>query len=337
MRPEISVIVPVYNAEAYLERCVNSILRQDFSNFELLLIDDGSAAACAGLCDALARKDSRIRVFHRENGGTSAARNDGIAKAAGRFLIFADSDDYVLDTWLSALYASAVATNADIVKSGVYLVTESDYSEESGGRVHVPAEPLQAIRYEKGTITDFEFLKNLAEGGYGAVWNQLVKAELFQNCRFWEGHLAEDIKICAELCQIADRIERVDAIGYCYVQHPTSQLHIAAESFVADNMDFWLELSQVFRNKYHCRERSDFAKAYAVRCFLAHSCSSVRIDENFESDAFWDKWEKLRKNHVTFRLVFRYLEPRLAAQYVVFAVSPCLYKTVMHFLKHNGK
>ena len=337
MNPEISVIIPVYNTEAYLERCVNSILRQCFLNFEILLIDDGSAAACADLCDVLASKDGRIRAFHRKNGGISAARNDGIEKALGRYLAFADSDDYVLDTWLSDMYAVAVETDADIVKSGVYLVTEADYSEEPGGKVCIPTEPLQIIRLESGTITALEFLKNLTRDGYGAVWNQLVRAELFQSCRFWEGHLAEDVKICSELCQIAGRIERVNTIGYCYVQHPESLVHIASEDFVVDNIDFWLKLSQVFWEKYHCPECSDFAKAYAARIFLAHSCSSARIDENFKSDAFWNKRNKLKKNHVNFLVVARYLEPRLVAQYAVFSISPKLYRIIIHFLKHNEK
>lgn len=335
MSIEISIIVPVYNAEKYLERCVNSILRQSFSDFELLLIDDGSKAPCAELCDILAARDSRIRVFHTKNGGTSAARNWGLDNASGRYIAFADSDDYVLDNWLTDMYRTAVLTDADFVKSGVYLVSPDDYSETKDGMIQVPIHPLETIQYQCSTLSDFDFLKNLAVGGYGAVWNQLIRAELFRSFRFPVGKLAEDVKICAELCQAAQHIERIDSIGYCYVQYPTSQLHLASESFVEDNIDTWLWLSHIYLEKYGSRERSNFAKAYAVNGFFAHSCSSVRINTNYGTEDFLRKWSKL-KTQVTYREIAPYLSPRIRIQYLVFSISPKLYKLLMNLLKNHG-
>lgn len=93
--PQISIVVPVYNVEKYLERCIDSILAQTFTDFELLLINDGSKDSSGLICDKYAEKDSRIRVFHKENGGVSRARNLGISNARGRWLCFIDSDDWV--------------------------------------------------------------------------------------------------------------------------------------------------------------------------------------------------------------------------------------------------
>ena len=99
--PEISVIVPAYNTKQYLPRCIDSILSQSFSNFELPLIDDGSTDGGGKICDAYAEKDSRIRVFHKENGGASSARNLGLDKARGEWITFVDSDDFVEKDYFS--------------------------------------------------------------------------------------------------------------------------------------------------------------------------------------------------------------------------------------------
>ena len=102
--PEISVIVPVYKVEKYLHRCVDSILPQTFTDFELILVDDGSPDKCGSICDEYAEKDPRVRVIHKPNGGVSSARNAGIDAAQGNWITFVDSDDYVTETYLEDLY-----------------------------------------------------------------------------------------------------------------------------------------------------------------------------------------------------------------------------------------
>ena len=106
---KISIVVPVYNAEKELQRCVDSIFRQSFSNWELLLIDDGSRDSSSALCDRLGAQDTRVRVWHKENGGVSSARNLGICKAEGEYLFFTDSDDTLFPDTLATLYQKAPA------------------------------------------------------------------------------------------------------------------------------------------------------------------------------------------------------------------------------------
>lgn len=114
----ISVIMPVYNSEKYLSACVESILMQDFDDYELLLIDDGSTDGSPSICDAFAEKDSRVRVFHKENGGICEARNFGMERARGRYIAFSDHDDIVLPGFLSENYRALEESQADIVKFG---------------------------------------------------------------------------------------------------------------------------------------------------------------------------------------------------------------------------
>ena len=123
MFPKISIIVPVYNTEQYLPRCLNSILSQSFIDFELLLVDDGSIDGSGSICDKYAAKDNRVRVFHKENGGVSSARNLGLDEAKGEWICFVDSDDEMLPNGLQTL-ANGICDEVDIVMGGYEEVDE---------------------------------------------------------------------------------------------------------------------------------------------------------------------------------------------------------------------
>lgn len=122
--PEISVIVPVYNVEQYLAECISSILSQTFTDFELLLVDDGSPDRCGEICDEYAGKDKRVRVFHQENAGLSCARNKGLEHASGTYIAFVDSDDYVGTDYLKHLYEERPLNLDSIVVQGFTIVSE---------------------------------------------------------------------------------------------------------------------------------------------------------------------------------------------------------------------
>ena len=117
-QPLISVIVPVYNVENYLPRCLDSIINQTYTNLEILLVDDGATDNSGKLCDEYAQKDNRIRVFHKENGGVSSARNMGLDNATGEYIAFVDSDDYIDKCMYEIMLNSSVQNNADIVVCG---------------------------------------------------------------------------------------------------------------------------------------------------------------------------------------------------------------------------
>ncbi len=186
MEPLISVIVPIYNVEAYLSRCVDSLLGQSYRNLEIILVDDGSPDGCAAICDAYAEGDKRVRVIHQENRGLSGARNAGIEMAQGDYLAFVDSDDYVSGEFIRELYEAIRETGCQIAQSRF---------------AYVRGEPLsgQGSAFRKLEIyRERELMEKLygpeEESVFFVVaWNKLYRRELFQTgIRYPEGRIHED-------------------------------------------------------------------------------------------------------------------------------------------------
>ena len=188
LSPEISVIVPVYKAEKYLHRCVDSILAQTFTKFELILVDDGSPDGSGALCDEYAQKDSRVRVIHKENGGVASARQCGIDNATGTYTIHADPDDWVEPTMLEELYNKAIAENADMVICDFYVNIIS-------GNIY----RTQMIEDTK-TIKVLDDLLN--HKLHGSLWNKLIRRSCYtdNNVKFTEDlNYCEDYLICVKI------------------------------------------------------------------------------------------------------------------------------------------
>ena len=129
--PLISVIVPIYNVEPYIHKCIDSIVSQTFADFELILVDDGSPDNCGKICDEYAKKDSRVHVIHKKNGGLASARNAGIDVAKGKYISFVDSDDYLDIDFLSAYYNAINDRDVDIVHSGLRYMPSGNELKES--------------------------------------------------------------------------------------------------------------------------------------------------------------------------------------------------------------
>ena len=130
MRDLVSVVVPIYNVQDYLEKCIDGILKQTYDNLEIILVDDGSPDECGQICDAYALKDKRIHVFHKENGGLSDARNYGMKEATGKYITFIDSDDFIHARFIEILLRIAKEKQADIVVGDFFLFQESDKCQE---------------------------------------------------------------------------------------------------------------------------------------------------------------------------------------------------------------
>ena len=180
--PIISIIVPIYNAEKYLYRCIDSILAQSFTDFELLLIDDGSTDKSGRICDEYIQKDFRVRVFHKENGGVSSARNLGLDYAKGKWIAFVDSDDEVSELYLFNLISHAQNRKVDLV------ISYSVMQDSLGNRVKE--------KYPENLIEDdYSLLFSCNElNWHTSPWSKLFKSSLCKELRFVEGmHLGEDL------------------------------------------------------------------------------------------------------------------------------------------------
>lgn len=159
--PKVSIIVPVYNTEKYLERCINSITAQTLSEIEIIIVDDGSKEECALLCDELAKKDQRIKVVHKINGGLGFARNSGIGASIGEYVGFVDSDDYIEPSMYEKLYNSAIQNSADIAISGICFVGGNTFGKEG--------EYTKKNYFEKDTVFQNDEMKKLLLGVIGAL------------------------------------------------------------------------------------------------------------------------------------------------------------------------
>ncbi|MBO7253358.1 MAG: glycosyltransferase family 2 protein [Oscillospiraceae bacterium] len=208
---EISVIVPVYKVEAYLERCVSSILRQSFSDFELILVDDGSPDNCPQMCDAYALRDSRIHVIHQKNSGLSAARNAGIdwvqAHSSSNWIAFVDSDDWVHEDYLMLLYEAVRETGCQISCCG--------FVKTSGEPIAEPVGEYRVMTAEDFYCTNFGGL-----GGEAPIaWNKLYAKSLFGDIRYPLGKLHEDEFTTYRLVFSTDKIAYNPAALYAYYQN----------------------------------------------------------------------------------------------------------------------
>ena len=219
MNDKISVIVPVYKVEKYLDRCVQSIAEQTYENLEIILVDDGSPDCCGALCDAWARKDSRVKVVHKENGGLSSARNAGVAVSTGAYVGFVDSDDYIHPQMYEKLYAALAETGADISICGCeYVDGETDLPDlDMRRRSPLKEEVLsQKQAYHKiSHIVD-------GYGFYVTAWNKLYPRWIFDRLQFKEGFVHEDEFFVHHLFGCCSRIATIPDALYMYVQRSGS-------------------------------------------------------------------------------------------------------------------
>ena len=214
--PVISVIVPVYKTEEYLSKCIESILSQSFTDFELLLIDDGSPDRCGEICEEYARKDSRIRVFHQENRGNSAACNLGLDNSCGKYIVFVDSDDWVLPDYLQALYADVcVYPGIGLIIHGMKRVTtrKEPLSDLVAPEVYLPQAQIGKA------FTDY----NIAEMGYivSKIYDKSVLDA--HHIRLDESiHFREDLLLMYQYLFYCDYIYTRPVTNYVYLIRPFS-------------------------------------------------------------------------------------------------------------------
>lgn len=181
-RPLITVVVPIYNVEAYLDECVQSILKQTYHNLEIILVDDGSPDRCGEMCDWYAQRDARVKVIHQENRGLSGARNAGIDIATGEYITFVDSDDYLREDMIEALHMESVQHGAEMVTAAFESFSEDGRKATNphGGKIFV---------YSKEEALDcFLFNDYLTP----CVWGKLYAISVWKDVRCPEGKLFED-------------------------------------------------------------------------------------------------------------------------------------------------
>lgn len=263
MNPRISIIVPVYNTERWLHRCVDSILAQTYTDFELLLIDDGSNDNSGAICDEYAIKDKRVKVFHKSNGGVSSARNLGLDNARGEWITFVDGDDWLEPNAVNDLIDKSMTTDADIVFCDFWF----DYPEH---RI--------THRLYDWTKQGAAGLNEYIATTWTCLWGSIQKKQLYvenglrspESIRF-----CEDFHLIVRLCFFANKISKVTKPLYHYRQQASSVIHNLNKSTQEDERLVYSDIIEFF--KKHDSYMS-YKKSMAWRTIRASA--HYAIDEN---------------------------------------------------------
>ena len=204
--PKVSVIVPVYKVEPYLNKCIDSIIAQTFSDIEIILVDDGSPDRCGEICDEYAKIDPRIKVIHKQNEGPGIARNAGIDMASGDYITFVDSDDWIKPNMYQLLVDSIISNEADIAICGYFYEFERNGTQ------------VTEVIDQPRVFNKIEALEYLFNSDYcqNYLVNKLYKATLFQNIRISDGILCEDLDIQYKLFARSEKAVYIAEALYCY-------------------------------------------------------------------------------------------------------------------------
>lgn len=208
-QPLISVIVPVYNVESYLNQCVDSILSQTYDNLEVILVDDGSPDNCGIICDDYARKDDRIKVIHKENGGLSSARNAGMKFVSGDFVGFVDSDDWLAKDTYEYCLSKLDDNGCDAILFNSILTSDRSKTLE-------PIDDFATVIKGRNEILDFFMYNSTKSSRWYSVWGGLYKRELVEGITFREGKLYEDIDWKYKVIERAQNLLVTNQIKYFY-------------------------------------------------------------------------------------------------------------------------
>ena len=222
---KISIIIPVYNVEKYLSKCLDSVINQIYKNLEIILIDDGSPDNCGKICDEYAKKDSRIKVIHKENGGVSSARNIGLDIATGDYIGFIDSDDYIELDMFECLVNSIIKYNLDICECNFIIEEKNNIS-------------YVKCKYEN-ILENRDVIKNfLSDNIRPETCNKLYKKELFDNIRFDTNIiLGEDAFINYQIMKRASKIYNINQYKYHYVKREGSAMNSSITKKSLGNID----------------------------------------------------------------------------------------------------
>lgn len=217
MNKTISVIVPIYNVEAYLERCIESIINQTYRNLEIILVDDGSPDGCGSICDQWEKRDSRIKVIHKENGGLSDARNAGMKIATGNYIAYVDSDDWIDSSMYENMMNVLLKEHSDIVSCGFRKVSVMNTKGQE--------QPITFFQYDnKKDALEALITEN---GLQQVVWNKLYKRSLVEDILFEKGKYNEDEFWSYQVIGRANKITVLKNIYYNYFQREDSIINEA--------------------------------------------------------------------------------------------------------------
>jgi glycosyltransferase involved in cell wall biosynthesis len=310
MKPLVSVIVPIYKVEKYLNRCVDSIIQQSYSNLEIILVNDGSPDNCGVICDDYAMIDERIRVIHKENGGLSDARNSGIDISQGRYITFIDSDDFIQSDYVKKMIDIVINEECDIVQSE-FIMGKSDHFDDSS--------QTETIEFFNNKNVFYGRKLNIT------AWAKLYDSNLFCDIRFPIGKIYEDEYVTYKLAYKSKKIALISDKLYYYFQSPVS---ITRGQKNNNSLDFLEAYSQRI-NFFESRNENELViiskKELAIRAIIHYSKARIS-DVNFANKMlevfkmnFRDPLKSKLVSKLEKLLLFSFkLNPKVTSQIITF-------------------
>ena len=278
MYPLISVIVPVYNVEKYIKRCIDSVISQTYKNLEIILVDDGSSDKSGEICDEYEFQDNRVRVIHKTNGGLSDARNAALKIAKGDYIGFVDSDDYIKEDMFETLYKLSEENNADISIVSFYeLIEDRVISVRDSGKLRI-MNKLEAMQ---------ELLIDTNIQSY--AWNKLFKRELFDGITFPTGKNFEDIATTLILFEKCDKVVLLQEPKYYYIRRNDSIVGIR-------NYKTYYDYLEVILDKYYyLKDKYPEIEVYNAYNFVINMIWVYTIIVSYDISELYPKYDELYK------------------------------------------
>lgn len=279
---KVSVIVPVYNAEKYIERCINSVLAQTFKEFELILVDDASIDTSLEICQLYEKKDCRVKVVSKENGGPHSARKQGINCASGLYTVFLDSDDWIEDTFIESMVNDMMKENADYLVAG-YTLCEEDTEIQSENQILSGVyykEILSQEIYQKMLCPNYSFEQRLIP----ALWGKMFKTQIIRNIM---NELDEDICIGEDLActfKYILQVDKVYIVNTNFLYHYMVQKTSVSNRYDAKYFDKSIRLANYLdetveeAKKEYLQTNIDCYKAFLVYRLIGIMLSVSKID-----------------------------------------------------------
>lgn len=284
MFPLISVIIPVYNVEKYIEKCIDSVLSQTYPNIEIILVDDGSPDQCGYICDEYAEKYEHIKVIHKKNGGLSDARNCGLEYVSGELLYFLDSDDFLAVDCIYILYECKIATNSQIAVSDLKKV----YEYKKNILFNKMSEKRKYIVLSKEEALTSLFYQNLFDT---SASNKLYERDLFNDINFPVGRIFEDLATIYKVFLKAEKISFVKNSGYFYLQRENSIEH---SGYSSNKLDMLITISEIEENVKNC----SVAIKKAAECRIVSSLFHIWLEMPNKIEESWAIKEIIKKNRM---------------------------------------
>lgn len=265
--PLVSVIIPVYNVEKYLDYCLKSVFLQIYRKMEIILVDDGSTDSSGEMCDYYRSLDDRIKVIHKTNGGLSSARNIGIKESSGEYITFLDSDDYIRKDFVKKLMDIMIDSESDIVV-GSYMKVYDNLD------ISITDETLHINQYE-GADFSYEMLsQKLPMYAHG----KLYKRELFEEIQFPDGRWFEDVPTLWKISKLVKRAAAIDNKLYFYRQREGSIVNL---KFTQQRMDQLYFAEEIFAD---VQNNTKFMTAAGTRCFFSAADTYFMINAGYKSE-----------------------------------------------------